>query len=330
MLIASVTLVFKSQGYLHILGESTFSLTFRNHGLTLHTPPVHHLTYRGRRADREQASPAGKLESIKLPRRPVAAHLKQIRLIAEFLRSHKAQVIEQLKPPNSPVHKGPVERLNLIRAHWCVDNEGVTRSWERPSNSPHQGTGFLGPGMSLNPSSKYSWPKSLPIIIVSERLPMIGRPGQPGESPSTENTSNSPSYPPKAHEVQGHPMGGFTGFRGQMRCKSIKKPEPVCRFPAWRVIQRPQVNFYNPLSDMEMSKQQGLDILLSHLKNPAGDYPVRHIHNSRKISKGWRLGGREYRRQSNTYKFCCGNHTHTNRDVGPYHQKLSNLIVFPS
>lgn len=34
--------------------------------------------------------------------------------------------------------------LNLIRTHWCVDNEGVTRSWERPSNSPHRGSGFLG------------------------------------------------------------------------------------------------------------------------------------------------------------------------------------------
>lgn len=38
----------------------------------------------------------------------------------------------------------PAERLNLIRTHWCVDNEGVTRSWERPSNSPHRGSGFLG------------------------------------------------------------------------------------------------------------------------------------------------------------------------------------------
>ena len=33
----------------------------------------------------------------------------------------------------------PAERLNLIRTHWCVDNEGVTRSWERPSNSPSPG-----------------------------------------------------------------------------------------------------------------------------------------------------------------------------------------------
>lgn len=40
----------------------------------------------------------------------------------------------------SPLQK----RLNLIRTHWCVDNEGVTRSWERPSNSPHRGSGFLG------------------------------------------------------------------------------------------------------------------------------------------------------------------------------------------
>lgn len=37
----------------------------------------------------------------------------------------------------------PAERLNLIQTHWCVDNEGVTRSWERPSNSPHQGSGFF-------------------------------------------------------------------------------------------------------------------------------------------------------------------------------------------
>lgn len=37
----------------------------------------------------------------------------------------------------------PAERLNLIQTHWCVDNEGVTRSWERPSNSPHRGSGFF-------------------------------------------------------------------------------------------------------------------------------------------------------------------------------------------
>lgn len=47
-------------------------------------------------------------------------------------------------PPNFHFFSPPAERLNLIRTHWCVDNEGVTRSWERPSNSPHRGSGFLG------------------------------------------------------------------------------------------------------------------------------------------------------------------------------------------
>lgn len=47
----------------------------------------------------------------------------------------------------------PAERLNLIQTHWCVDNEGVTRSWERPSNSPHRGSGFFGWSLNEYPCS---------------------------------------------------------------------------------------------------------------------------------------------------------------------------------
>lgn len=50
----------------------------------------------------------------------------------------------QTRPSQFPFLPPPAERLDLIRTHWCVDNEGVTGRWERPGNSPHRGSGFLG------------------------------------------------------------------------------------------------------------------------------------------------------------------------------------------
>lgn len=60
--------------------------------------------------------------------------------IEALFRSKDCSPFASQFPFLSPLQK----RLNLIRTHWCVDNEGVTRSWERPSNSPHRGSGVLG------------------------------------------------------------------------------------------------------------------------------------------------------------------------------------------
>ena len=150
-----------------------------------------------------------------------------------------------------------------------------------------------------------------------------------------------------------------------MRCKSIKKPEPVCRFPAWRVIQVQLISTWSTVdvfaeaSTMRLTGQHRhiyrLPASLTDLRwtstaafrhenvrtTGSGHSPFTYEEPSRRFScqtrsqqqenlQRWRLGGRANRRQSITCEFCCGNHTHTNSDVGPYHQKLWNLIVFPS
>ncbi|KAG7512993.1 hypothetical protein JOB18_044850 [Solea senegalensis] len=122
----------------------------------------------------------GQILSLKRPPHPMAAHLKQIRLTAELLSS-----------------QGP-ERLNLIQTHWCVDNEGVTRSWERPSNSPHQGTGFLGGVWMRTPAPTQHEPPSIIQILLAQIIADHYGPGQPGESFSTEGISNVHIFKPKA------------------------------------------------------------------------------------------------------------------------------------